>query len=185
MAVVYWIHLEAHSDITKEGYVGITTQSPIERLWKHRHEAKRGRTILHRALLKYGENIIQTVLVEGSEEYCLMIENKLRHSPRIGWNTVPGGGKPPVHKQHTAEAKAKISAASTGRKASEETRAKMKIARNSRAPLSEESRRNMSIASSKRVRKPHSEETKLKMSLSKRMRDANKIKEKEIKDDYS
>jgi hypothetical protein len=112
MAVVYWIHLEQHSDITKEGYVGITTQPPTDRFKEHKADSKRGRTILNRALLKHSGEVHFDVLVEGSAEYCLIVENKLRPDDRIGWNTVAGGGKPPVFRGHSPESRLKIGLAS-------------------------------------------------------------------------
>jgi hypothetical protein len=123
LSCVYWIHLESHSNISKEGYIGVTSKEPEERL-------------------KHGDKVIVTTLLKGLDDYCYLIEQRLRPSERIGWNTVPGGGKPPVkNTPHTAEAKKKISEASrrtsqspaklahyasrVGKKRSEETLAKI------------------------------------------------------------
>lgn len=91
----------------------MTTKTPLHRFKQHVALAPNGKGILAKALLKYGDEVVLTALLEGSEEYCLLIENKLRPVARTGWNTVPGGGKPPVKDTpHTAEAKAKISESS-------------------------------------------------------------------------
>jgi predicted GIY-YIG superfamily endonuclease len=92
---LYWIRLESHTDITSEGYVGITNDF-TKRMLKH-SRCDDGSEILYNAIKKYGwENLIKTIMLEGSEEYGLDMENKLRPSERIGWNIAIGGGKPPT-----------------------------------------------------------------------------------------
>ena len=98
MPAVYWIHLPEHSDITKEGYVGYSSRDPAVRYLEHVADSRCKTSkseILKRAIIKYGDKLICRTLVEGSEEYCLLIENKLRPTRQLGWNIAIGGGKPP------------------------------------------------------------------------------------------
>lgn len=134
MSFVYWLHLPEHTDITSEGYVGYTSKTVEGRYKKHRQDSfqktKRNYT-LHNAIRKYDEQIQLTTLVEGSEEYCLMIEEKLRPSESIGWNQAKGGFKPPSLKgkplrKDLAE---KLVAFNTGRPKSDEAKRNMSISR--------------------------------------------------------
>lgn len=110
---VYWIHLPEHTDMFSQGYIGITTQGVEERFKEHVALSKLSGVILSRAIKKHGSSVIVKTVLIGSTEYCLDIEYKLRPSDRIGWNTVAGGGKPPVFtKGHTQESKDKIGAGS-------------------------------------------------------------------------
>lgn len=111
MGCVYWIHLPEHTDFMTQGYIGITTRTADKRFAQHRSEAKLGRNnTLYKAMRKHGDKIVLTTLVIANEAYCLNLERKIRPSERIGWNIVPGGGKPPVNTNHTESAKAKIAA---------------------------------------------------------------------------
>lgn len=114
LSSVYWIHLPEHTDITSEGYIGITTRDVECRYSEHLSLANtNSSTILSNAIRKYRDNLVIKTLLKGSEEYCLLIEKRLRPEDRIGWNIVAGGGKPPVkNTPHTTEAKNKISEAS-------------------------------------------------------------------------
>ena len=127
MAFVYWIHLPEHTDITTYGYIGFTSKTVEGRFKKHRQDSfqknKRNYT-LHHAIRKYDTQLQVTTLVEGSEEYCLMIEEKLRPHDSIGWNQARGGSKPPSLKgtplrKDLAE---KLKAHNTGRPKSEEAK---------------------------------------------------------------
>lgn len=115
MAIVYWIHLEKHKDFKSMGYIGYSNRDLETRLSEHLIEAKdqnKRKTILHKAINKYGEgNLIAEVLLEGSPEYCLMMEERLRPDEKIGWNIVKGGGAPPSQdgKKHSDERKKKAS----------------------------------------------------------------------------
>lgn len=125
MASVYWIHLPEHTDITTSGYIGFTSKTVEGRFKKHRQDSfqknKRNYT-LHHAIRKYDEQLQVTTLVEGSEEYCLMIEEKLRPHDSIGWNQMRGGSKPPLRRGQSEETRRKLSIAHTGRVHSEERR---------------------------------------------------------------
>jgi len=106
---VYWIHLPTHTNLLTEGYIGVTSRSPSDRFAEHLSEAKRGNSnTLYKAIRKYGDEVVLTTLVSGSEDYCLETERRLRPKERIGWNVVQGGGKPPAHVKHSEQAKAKI-----------------------------------------------------------------------------
>lgn len=90
----YWIHLESHRDVTKQGYVGITKQSVKDRYYKHCHDATKSKLNypVSRAIRKYGgESLIVDTLCISDEDYAKQLENKLRPFPRIGWNIVEGG----------------------------------------------------------------------------------------------
>jgi hypothetical protein len=115
MAVVYWIHLPEHTDIASRGYVGISKTTAKTRFKSHRSSANRGSDLtVHRAIRKYGNRIVIKTLLEGSEEYCLMIENRLRPVPEIGWNICSGGKATRTGTKHSAATR---SAMSAGRKA--------------------------------------------------------------------
>jgi len=154
MAFVYWIHLPEHTDITSEGYIGFTSRTVAERYRDHRYSSKvteRKTYKLYNAINKYGDALIVTTLLEGSSEYCLMIENKLRPQADIGWNIRIGGEK-----------------GNLGLKASEETRKKQSQKKlGSKFNMSPEQRAHRSFILSQRV---ITEETKRKMSLSKKLK---------------
>lgn len=117
MAFVYWIHLPEHTDLTKEGYIGITTKTVNERFKRHLKDASRpskNHIILYRAMNKYNGSLIVTTLIESGIEYARFIEQKLRPDIKIGWNTVPGGAVSPSV-IFTEEIRAKISASLKGR----------------------------------------------------------------------
>ena len=84
---VYWIHLPEHSDIFKEGYVGIT-KNIEKRINDHKKYSKNYH--LKNAFKKH-DNMIVTVVFEGNRNDCYMIENLLRNVDKIGWNIAKGG----------------------------------------------------------------------------------------------
>lgn len=97
MTFVYWIHLEEHSDIYTEGYVGITTaDDPIKRFRKHQSDARNPSTsfVVHNAMNKYGDDIKFTVLHECSKDEATSLEEHYRPQPNIGWNILKGGDHP-------------------------------------------------------------------------------------------
>jgi hypothetical protein len=99
---VYWIRAPHHSDMTLEGYVGVSKNAEKRWLYGHNWAHRKGRhdnPRLANAISKYGwDNLIKTVLVVADEKYCYDLERKLRSENKIGWNLVMGGGKPPVAK---------------------------------------------------------------------------------------
>lgn len=117
MAFVYWIRLPSHSDIFKDGYVGMTTKTVNKRFSEHLTKSRSKKTptksILSSALVKYNENVIVETVCECDAKYALYLENKLRPSPLIGWNILAGGGEtvgrlglPQTEKQKLAASKA-------------------------------------------------------------------------------
>lgn len=110
MAFVYWIRAPHHTDMFSEGYIGFTSNTVEERMVTHRSDSVRDKCKnypVYHAFRKYEDNIVVETLLEGSDEYCLEMEYKLRPLPKIGWNLLCGGQK-----------------GSLGAKASDETRAK-------------------------------------------------------------
>lgn len=123
MAIVYWIRLPHHTDMTKEGYIGVSRLTVEERFKKHVHDAtiKNWRTYtLHNAIRKYGKDafVLETLLI-GEEEYCYFIENKLRPTKGIGYNVAEGGFSPPAPdgRKLSEETKQRISEAALKRNA--------------------------------------------------------------------
>jgi hypothetical protein len=99
---VYWIRAQHHSDITSEGYVGVSKNASKRWMYGHNWAYRKGRhenPRLANAISKYGwDNLIKTVVVISDEAYCYELEAKLRSGEEIGWNLAVGGGKPPVTK---------------------------------------------------------------------------------------
>lgn len=113
---VYWIHLEEHTDITKEGYIGISINVKVRWL-KHKNEAKKGNGyIIGAAIRKYGSKCIFTKLLTSTLSYCLNVEKQLRPFD-IGWNATKGGGSTPdcTGNSHSEETKRKISSGNKGK----------------------------------------------------------------------
>jgi len=113
--VVYWYHLAEQKDIFTEGYVGVTNQ-PKRRHQQHMLNRSKC-TVLHRALVKHGDNIIKDIVLSGTREECIAEEIRLRPNKQTGWNIVEGGGSTPdcTGRTHSAETKAKISKGNKGK----------------------------------------------------------------------
>jgi hypothetical protein len=92
---VYWIHLPEHTDIYTQGYIGVSN-NPHRRLQEHKNSTD-NRHLL-RALSKYSELIIQTIVLIGESNFCYQYEELLRPSENIGWNINKGGSNPPTRK---------------------------------------------------------------------------------------
>ena len=94
-SVVYWIHRPEHTDIAKQGYVGITHNMARDRWIDHQSASRRTPdshcAMLNRAIRKYPNLIYEVVLVANTREYCERIEGLLRPTNRIGWNIARGG----------------------------------------------------------------------------------------------
>lgn len=114
MAFVYWIHLPEHTDLSSQGYVGVTTTTVSVRYQGHLKAMRRKDRpcpIVGKAIKKYGSSIRITPLLEGSEDYCYHIEELLRPTERVGWNTTAGGKRPArgfLGLQHTLDSKKKM-----------------------------------------------------------------------------
>lgn len=160
--VVYWIRHKDHNDIKSQGYVGVTNNFD-RRMIVHDYNARSGSDYLvHRAMRKYGDEIVRTVIVEGDEEFCYFVESELRPTAELAWNLAPGGLMPPLSgRGHTDESKVKMSIAHKGRKVSDETRKRMSIAFTGRV-MSESAKEKIRQKATGRVK---SEESKKKFSL--------------------
>lgn len=94
-SVVYWIHKAQHTDITKEGYVGITHGMARDRWIAHksasRRKADQNCKVVNNAIRKYPDLIYEVILVADTREYCEHIEGLLRPTNNIGWNIARGG----------------------------------------------------------------------------------------------
>ncbi len=91
MKVVYWIHLKEHNDITKEGYVGVSTNFEYRML---RHSNKTIKTNSHfaKAIKKYGwDSLVKEIVFKGTSDECFAKEKELRPMFQIGWNEAIGG----------------------------------------------------------------------------------------------
>lgn len=150
---VYWIRRAIHSDVMTEGYVGITTCGFSKRMREHKRHAKRGVTHpLYSAMRKH-EDFVSSVILKGSLEYCLFIENKLRPEFNIGYNLKPGGQQSMLGYKHTPESRQKITEANKRR-----------------GPVKEHTKELLSIASKGRT---HTEETRKRMSDLAKLRPTN------------
>ena len=127
-SVVYWIHLEDHTDMFSQGYIGISKNTK-KRFIDHKNRPSNPH--LKHAIKKYGwDKLIKTVLLVADEAYCLLMETKLRSEDKIGWNAIKGGGKPPetkwnLGKHLSDETKLKISKKKLGFKHKKETQDKI------------------------------------------------------------
>jgi group I intron endonuclease len=96
VSCVYWVHRPEHTDILRQGYVGISKRFE-RRIWEHLKLTQN--RYLKNAINKYGwNNLVKEKVLIGKEDYCLEIEAKLRPADKIGWNLVKGGNKPPVNR---------------------------------------------------------------------------------------
>jgi hypothetical protein len=94
-SVVYWIHKPEHTDITKEGYVGITHNMARDRWLNHKSASRQKENgnceVINRAIRKHNNLIYEVVVVADTRDYCERIEAMLRPTNRIGWNIARGG----------------------------------------------------------------------------------------------
>jgi len=89
---LYWLRHKDHTDVTSQGYVGITGRSLRTRMTQHAVSAEDGVDYpVYNAIRKHGKDIIVDVLCIGSGEYILDLEHKLRPDIHIGWNLDTGG----------------------------------------------------------------------------------------------
>jgi group I intron endonuclease len=186
VSCVYWVHRPEHTDILRQGYVGISKRFE-RRIWEHLKLTQN--RYLKNAINKYGwNNLVKEKVLIGKEDYCLDIELKLRPEDKIGWNLIKGGNKPPVTagnfkkgmtawnkgKAWTEETKAKVSAGVAKLWQDPEYRQRMQDAHTGKVgpmlgkkhlPESIEKMRQSKIGKpSKKKGKPVSEETRLKLT---------------------
>ena len=101
---LYWIHCKGHTDISKQGYVGITTNvkkrliSHNRSLFNYNGKNKQGYSESFIEAFK-NRDLICSVVDCGSIQSMLTKEMKLRPVANIGWN-VAQGGKTPSQLKH-------------------------------------------------------------------------------------
>jgi len=119
---LYWIHADHHTDMSSEGYIGVT-QYFNDRLCQHK--SRRENRHLSYAIDKYGwDNLKKEIILIADEDYCYEIEKKLRPNKNIGWNLCEGGGKPPLMKGPRPHLKGRV-AHNKGKTLSEESKKKI------------------------------------------------------------
>jgi len=150
-------------------YVGSAARS-ISRRWdQHRHDLRKGThhsVLLQRAWNKYGEDAFAWQIVkrtapdEAVESEQAFIDLYQACDPKRGYNILPIAGSCRGLK-HTAETRAKMSAARTGLKPTAETRAKMSAASKGHKRHTDATRAKISLSQKGRKR---TAETLAKMS---------------------
>jgi group I intron endonuclease len=122
VSCVYWVHRPEHTDILRQGYVGISKRFE-RRIWEHLKLTQN--RYLKNAINKYGwDNLVKEKVLIGKEDYCLEIEAKLRPADKIGWNLVKGGNKPPINRWNLGK-KGLTVAWNKGKAWNEEVKAKL------------------------------------------------------------
>ena len=165
VSCVYWVHRPEHTDILRQGYVGISKRFE-RRIWEHLKLTQN--RYLKNAINKYGwDNLVKEKVLIGKEDYCLEIESKLRPADKIGWNLVKGGNKPPIT---IGNFKKGMTAWNKGLKMSDETKEKVRqVAKEQWQRLG--MRELLSNAKkgkpSNRLGKTNSDEHRLKISIAK------------------
>jgi group I intron endonuclease len=110
MNYVYWIRTKEQTDYNTEGYIGVTNNLSLRKIQHKRMDGSSKH--LYNAIKKYGWNnlIVDVIWMDEDLEFILLIEQQLRLTPKIGWNIVEGGGKPPswLGKTHSNKTKNKI-----------------------------------------------------------------------------
>lgn len=121
VASVYWIRRQDHTDMTNQGYIGVSINAELR---FEQHLKRTQNRHLKFAIQKYGwDNLVKSQILIAEEDYCLDIERKLRPADGIGWNCAAGGGKPPLAIGN--KFKLGIPAWNKGKTMSAETRAKV------------------------------------------------------------
>lgn len=88
---VYWIRRANHTDIFKEGYVGISVNF-TNRLAAHVGEARNNlKKVQEFSKSLMEDDYVASVVLYGSVDYCLSMESALRPHWNIGWNISAGG----------------------------------------------------------------------------------------------
>ena len=85
---LYHICREADVGNLEVGYIGITNN--LQRRWRDHREGHSKCAHVNHAIQKY-DDIVYSVIEEGSREDMLELESTLRPEERIGWNIAPGG----------------------------------------------------------------------------------------------
>jgi hypothetical protein len=151
-----------------QGYIGVS-KNPSYRLWEHRNDVKTNNHCnqhLSRAIKKYSDKLVQTIVFEGEKDVCYTYEEELRPTKNIGWNNNKGGDCPPSAKGRilTQDHKDKIGKANAGRVyvCSEETKQKISSSTKGKT-LTEDHKQKVKEARKYQI---FTEETKKKLSES-------------------
>lgn len=102
MPSVYWIHTSSQVNPSIDGYIGITSKDTIDQrkrehrsqLRKNKHHSVEMQTEVNTSGI---DTLIFTHLGTCSLALAKRLENKLRPSPHIGWNTAIGGNAGFIH----------------------------------------------------------------------------------------
>ena len=91
--VVYHKHLAGMD--TNDGYIGISKHFE-ERQKQHHRDAFVRNSIytVHERMRIYGDEVITSIIFEGSINDCFDLEEELRPRWHMGWNMAIGGGRP-------------------------------------------------------------------------------------------
>ena len=164
-ACVYWIRDKSHTDITREGYVGVSKEFE-KRIKTHLKRIETKEHGNYKLIENFSNKIIIDAVVISNEDTCYDLEFKLRPSNNIGWNINAGGVKPPSQQGVNRIASyGKTWAPMQGKKHSEDTKLKMRAASKGK-PKSEEHIAKMKL-------RTHSADSKLKMSIARKGKPSN------------
>jgi len=149
--------------INGKSYIGLTKGLVAKRWQSHTSNARRQvyRSLLGLAIRKYGEDMFRISILSSCDSRPAAAAEEVRLIAlfKPEYNMTPGG-EGTLGLKHTAEARAKISAAGIGRVVSEKTRAAL-LAVNTGRIVSPETRKKLSEIN---MGKTHSAETKAKLA---------------------
>lgn len=86
---LYWVYNDKCSDLTTEGYIGITN-NPHKRFQQHRNLESKNTGYLYRKNMPKADTRFKILLI-SDRDTCLNLEKTLRPERNIGWNTAIGG----------------------------------------------------------------------------------------------
>lgn len=93
-AVIYWIRLPEHDNVTTDGYLGVTYNFDL-RMKEHRDNLARNKhknPHLENAFKTYGwDYLVKEIIFSGEEAYCYEVKEQLRPKKSTGWNIASGG----------------------------------------------------------------------------------------------
>lgn len=170
---VYWLRNASCTDVTKDGYVGVSWE-PFERLKVHKRKKR------------FPPDFQMEIIFQGTQPECLLKETELRPFPGIGWNLARGGPNGYRHGHSletrakmraahlgqrdmmTPEARARLTESLKGRIVSAETRAKQRAAKLGRKQSDAQKAALIKINTGNKYRlgMGHTDETKARISAS-------------------
>lgn len=124
MAIIYKIT----NNISNKSYIGQTKRTLAERWREHRKDKKRYSSHFSNAISKYPKESWKLEILEEISDVYLLNEREcywieFYDSLKNGYNSISGGGQ---NTEFSKEAKFKMSKSQKGRKASEETKEKVR-----------------------------------------------------------